>query len=94
MALTSRQRSALPNSAFVYPTTRKYPVPTRAQAARAGISEAQRQRTHRNALGRAGQRATTGSYFKVARTVKTRGAGIATIHGRRGTTSHAGMRRR
>jgi hypothetical protein len=94
MALTTKQRNALPSSAFVYPSKRKYPVPTKAQARRAGISERQRQATHRNALSRAAQRNTSGSYPTVARKVKTRGSGIATVHGRRGTTAHAGFRRR
>jgi len=92
MALTANQRNALSNSAFVYPSTRKYPVPTKAQARRAGISERQRQGIHRNALGRAAQRTTRGSYSTVARVVKIRGSGIATIHGPRGTTARAGFK--
>jgi len=75
MALTARQRSKLPASAFVYPSTRKYPVPTRAQAQKAGISEAQRLRTHRSALSYAAKKSTAGSYTKVASVVKKRSGG-------------------
>ena len=55
MALTSRQRNALPAAAFLDRRNRRFPVPTKAQAKRAGISEAQRGRTLRNALSRAAQ---------------------------------------
>ena len=55
MALTAKQRAALPPSAFLDRKGRRFPVPTKAQAARAGIPEAQRVRTLRNALARAGQ---------------------------------------
>jgi len=75
MALTSKQRNALPNSAFVYPKSRKYPVPTKAQARAAGISERQRQATHRNALSRAAQRNTSGTPSKVRSVVRKRHAG-------------------
>lgn len=78
LTLTAKQRNALPDSAFVYPDKRKYPVPTEAQAQAAGISEEQRQRILRNALSRAAQSETMGSYATVAKKVKTRGksAGI------------------
>jgi hypothetical protein len=55
MALTAKQRNALPRSAFLDPVRRRFPVPTKAQARRAGIPEDQRVRTLRNALARAGQ---------------------------------------
>lgn len=55
MALTAKQRNALPPSAFLDPRNRRFPVPTKAQARGAGISEAQRVRTLRNALARAAQ---------------------------------------
>lgn len=55
MALTARQRNALPAAAFLDPARRRFPAPTPAQARRAGISEAQRVRTLRSALARAGQ---------------------------------------
>ena len=72
MALTAKQRNKLPASAFAYSSTRKYPVPTKAQARKAGISEAQRVRIHRNALSRAAQKGTSGSYTHVARHVNRR----------------------
>ncbi len=75
MALTSKQRNALPNSAFAYPASRRYPVPTKAQARRAGISERQRVATLRSALSRAGQRNTRGSRGRVAPVVARRAAG-------------------
>jgi len=55
MALTARQRRRLPDSAFIDPTHRRFPAPTRNQARRAGIPETQRAATLRNALSRAGQ---------------------------------------
>ena len=75
MALTAKQRGALPASAFVYPSTRKYPVPTKAQARRAGISERQRVGLHRNALARAAQSHTVGSPGRVRAVVRKRHAG-------------------
>lgn len=72
MALTAKQRAKLPNSAFAYPASRKYPVPTKAQAAKAGISETQRLGLARNALSRSAQKGTSGSYATVAKTVKKR----------------------
>jgi hypothetical protein len=70
--LTSAQRNKLPPSAFAYPAQRKYPVPTKAQAKKAGISESQRLAIHRNALSRAAQRNTAGSYRYVASKVNAR----------------------
>jgi len=75
MALTAKQRRALPASAFVYPSTRKYPVPTKAQAAKAGIGEKQRLGLHRNALARSAQKGTSGSYAKVGPKVRARSGG-------------------
>jgi hypothetical protein len=75
MPLTAKQRNALPDSAFVYPKARKYPAPTKAQAKRAGIGERQRLRTLRNALSRAAQSGTSGSYAKVGPVVRRRSAG-------------------
>ena len=72
MALTSRQRAKLPPSAFAYPSTRSYPVPTKAQAKKAGISEKARLAMHRNALSRAAQAGTSGSYGHVASKVRAR----------------------
>jgi 3,4-dihydroxy-2-butanone 4-phosphate synthase len=80
MALTSAQRSRLPNSAFAYPSQRKYPVPTKAQARRAGISERQRLATHRNALSRAAQRKTMGTPTRVRSVVARRhGGGVKSV---------------
>lgn len=75
MALSARQRNKLPKSAFAYPAQRKYPVPTKAQAKKAGISEKTRVGLHRNALSRAAQSGTTGSYGHVAKHVRNRSAG-------------------
>jgi len=73
MALTAKQRAKLPPSAFVYPASRKYPVPTKAQARKAGISEAQRVRLHANAKARAAQKQTMGTSAKVNAVVHRRG---------------------
>jgi len=72
MALSAKQRNKLPRSAFAYPAQRKYPVPTKSQARKAGISERQRVGLHRNALSRAAQKGTSGSYGHVARHVNRR----------------------
>ena len=94
MAITTKQRNKLPRSAFVYPSKRSYPVPTKAQARKAGISERNRVASARNALARAAQPQTRGSYPTVARVVKQRvGKKIATVAGPRGTTSRPGYRR-
>jgi hypothetical protein len=95
MALTAAQRRKLPSSAFAYPKQRKYPVPTKAQAKRAGISEKQRLALHRNALSRANQGKTSGSYKHVARKVKTRsGAKVKSVGGAKGKVSSPGYRKR
>lgn len=75
MALTAKQRNALPDSAFVYRKARKYPVPTKAQAKRAGISERQRIGLHRNALSRAAQPQTMGTTGRVRAVVRKRAGG-------------------
>jgi len=72
MALSSKQRDALPDNAFAYPRKRKYPVPTKAQAKKAGISEKQRLAIHRNALARAAQKGTSGTYSTVLKKVRKR----------------------
>lgn len=95
MALTTKQRNALPRSAFLIPSRRAYPMPTKAQARRAGISEAQRLRTHRNALARAAQPQTGASYPRAARMARSRTGGkIATVSRSKGTVSRSGLRRR
>ena len=60
MALTAKQRNALPRSAFLDPRARRFPVPTKAQARAAGISEPQRLGILRNALARSAQRQARG----------------------------------
>ena len=70
----------LPDSAFAYPSRRAYPINTKKRA--------------RNALARAAQSNTAGTYSHVARAVRRRyGNGIASV-GRRGTVSRPGMARR
>lgn len=95
MALTAAQRRALPRSAFLDPVHRRFPVPTKTQARRAHISEAQRVRTLRSALSRAPQRQASGarrvSPAAVRRKVAARGAGkVASVRTRR--TTHARRR--
>jgi type IV secretory pathway VirB9-like protein len=65
MALTSKQRNKLPNSAFIYPSKRAYPAPTKAQARKAGISEAQRKRTLNSARAYGARKSTSGSPGKI-----------------------------
>jgi hypothetical protein len=74
--LTTAQRNRLPDSAFAQPSRRAFPIPTKAQARRAGISEAQRQRTLRNAVARAAQPQTSGSVRSIG--PKARGRASAT----------------
>lgn len=75
MALTAKQRNALPDSAFAIPSRRAYPMPTKSQARRAGISEAQRLRTHRNAISRAAQKGTGGTKTRMSKIARTRTGG-------------------
>lgn len=80
-ALTAKRRKALPSSAFAYPATRSYPIDTPARA--------------RNALARAAQKGTKGSYATVAKRVRARyGDRVATVGRKRGTVSAPGYRRR
>jgi NAD dependent epimerase/dehydratase family enzyme len=50
-------------------------MPTKTQAQRAGISERQRLNLHRNALSRAAQKNTGGSYSKMAKVARARTGG-------------------
>ena len=94
MALTAKQRNALPKSAFAIPSRRSYPIPTKAQARKAGISERQRVGLLRNALGRAGQSGTAGSYRSIAPKVRARAGGkVGSVSRSRGTVTRAGYRR-
>ena len=80
MALKAKRRRALPSSAFAYPRRRKYPIDTPARA--------------RNALARAAQSGTSGSYRHVARAVRRRyGNRIASVGPARGTITGPGYRR-
>jgi len=56
--MKASKRRSLPRSAFAYPRTRSYPIDTLARA--------------RNALARAAQRGTKGSYAHVAAAVRRR----------------------
>ena len=95
MALTAAQRRALPDSAFALPSKRAYPVPTQAQARKAGITETQRLALHRNALARSTSSKTAGDYPTVARKVRARtGGAVKTVSGRTGNISTPGPRGR
>lgn len=78
MALTAAQRRRLPRSAFAYaprgaPRSQwRFPIPSKAQARRAGISEGQRQRNLRNAVSRSAQRHTRGTRTQVERVARRR----------------------
>jgi len=94
MALTAKQRNALPNSAFAIPSKRAYPMPTKAQARKAGISETQRLNLHRNALARAGDPSNRGSYPRMAKVARARTQGkVKTVSRSKGTVSSPGLRR-
>jgi hypothetical protein len=62
--LSPKKRKSLPASAFAYPAERKYPIQDRAHA--------------RNALARAAQSGTSGTYEHVRRKVKARFPDIET----------------
>jgi hypothetical protein len=79
--LRASRRKRLPSSAFAYPRQRKYPIDTLARA--------------RNALARAAQSGTSGSYAHVARAVRRRyGNKVATVGRKRGTVTRPGYRKR
>lgn len=66
MAISAKRRKALPKSSFAYPSTRKYPIDTKARA--------------RNALARAAQKGTSGSYAHVAAAVRRKwGSAIKSV---------------
>jgi len=70
----------LPDSAFAYPSRRAYPINTKARA--------------RNALARAAQPQTSGSYSHVARAVRKKwGNAISTVGTKRGVLHRAGHRK-
>jgi uncharacterized protein DUF6582 len=79
--MKARTRNKLPASAFAYPKTRKYPINTKKRA--------------RNALSRAAQSNTSGSYSHVAKAVRKRyGNSIASVGRAKGTVSRPGYRKR
>lgn len=79
--LTTKRRKNLPATAFAYPSTRSYPIDTPKRA--------------RNALARAAQPGTKGSYAHVAKAVRRRyGDAVASVGPTKGTTSRPGYRRR
>jgi hypothetical protein len=78
---TAKGASKLPASAFAYPSKRKYPINTKKRA--------------RNALARAKQRGTFGSYSHVARKVRKRyGNAIASVGRKKGTVSRPGYKKK
>lgn len=80
MAMSTRARNRLPASAFAYPRTRKYPLTSVKQA--------------RNALARAAQKGTSGSYSHVARAVRRKfGDKVASVGRKRGTVTRPGYKR-
>lgn len=76
MALTAAQRNKLPRSAFVYHSGPRsnwsYPVPTKAQARKAGISERARKRMGTAAKAYAARKTTRGTPAKVGAVVRKR----------------------
>ena len=79
--LSTKRRKALPRSAFAYPRTRKYPIDTKKRA--------------RNALARAAQSGTSGTYAHVARAVRKRyGNSVASVGRKRGTVTSPGYRQK
>jgi hypothetical protein len=84
MTLKASQRNRLPATAFAYPATRKYPMPTSAQARKAGISEQQRLGLIRSARSRVAQPGTAGKPDRIAQLAKARTttAQMPAAHGR------------
>jgi hypothetical protein len=80
MALRASQRKRLPASAFAYPSKRKYPIDTKKRA--------------RNALARAAQKNTSGSYAHVAKKVRAKwGNKVASTGKAKGVMHRAGYRK-
>lgn len=77
--MKAARRKRLPNSSFAYPRTRKYPIDTKARA--------------RNALARAAQSNTSGSYSHVAKAVRRKwGDAIPTVGRAQGRVNKPGKR--
>jgi len=80
MAISAAKRKSLPASSFAYPARRAFPIDTPSRA--------------RNALARAAQKGTKGSYQHVAKAVRRKyGNRIASVGRARGTTSRPGYRK-
>ena len=80
MAISAAKRKSLPASSFALPRQRKYPIDTLARA--------------KNALARAAQKKTAGSYSTVAKAVRRKyGNRIASVGRKRGTVSRPGYKR-
>ena len=78
--LTAKRRNRLPDSAFAYPATRTYPIDTLRRA--------------RNALARAAQPQTAGSYQHVARAVRKKwGNAVVSVGTKKGTVTRPGTRK-
>ena len=78
--MKAAKRKALPSSAFAYPKSRSFPIDTKSRA--------------RDALSRAAQSNTKGSYKTVAKAVRAKyGDAIASVGRTRGTVSGPGYRR-
>lgn len=79
--ISTAKRKSLKPSQFAYPKQRKYPIDTVARA--------------KNALARAAQSGTSGSYRHVARAVRRKwGNKVVSVGPARGTTSRPGYKRR
>lgn len=78
--MKAKTRNRLPASAFAYPKTRKYPINTPRRA--------------RNALARAAQPQTSGSYAHVAKAVRRKyGNKVASVGTKKGVLHRAGTRK-
>jgi hypothetical protein len=78
--MKAQRRQALPGKAFAYPKTRSYPIDTPGRA--------------RNALARASQSGTSGSYQHVAKAVRAKwGDKVATVGPKTGTVTGPGPRK-
>lgn len=71
--LKASRRKKLPKSAFAYPSTRKYPIHDKAHA--------------RNALARAAQKGTSGTYAHVAAAVRKKYGSSIAVGGKKRTTA-------
>jgi hypothetical protein len=79
--ISAAKRKSLKPSQFAYPKQRKYPIDTLKRA--------------KNALARAAQSGTSGSYSHVAKKVRAKyGNKVASVGPKRGTTSRPGYRKK